>query len=198
MTWLQLRDEIEDEFREHTWREHEAQIAVAWHDVHRRSKRREWLRNWRWRQGESGRQRERAQVHAYYMRKRVEPGWCAARNARRRELVAAKMRRPSEAERLRQQARASNKRVWATVKADRARHERRLAQQRAWRARHKASLAARRRARLHERKADPALLAAFQAKRRAWRAANRERLRQYQRDYRARVKGQQQPCRRAA
>ena len=194
MTWLHLRDEIEDEFREHTWREHEAHIAVAWREVHRRAKQREWLRDWRWRQGERGRQRERVQVRAYYKRKRAEPGWCAARNARKRELVAAKMRRPSEAERLRQQARASNKRVWATVKADRARHEKRLAQQRAWRARHKASLAARRRA----RSSDPVWRAKVRAKCKAWRAANRERLRQYQRDYRARVKGQQQPCRRSA
>jgi hypothetical protein len=191
MTWLQLRDEIEDEFRQHTWREHEAHIAVAWREVHRRAKQREWLRDWRWRQGERGRQRERVRVRAYYKRKSAESGWCAARNARRRELVAAKMRRPSEAERLRQQARASNKRVWATVKADRARHEKRLAQQRAWRARHKASLAARRRARFEERKADPAWFAQFQAKRRAWRVAYRAQRRQYQRDYRARVKAHQ-------
>lgn len=198
MTWLQLRDEIEAEFREHTRREHEVRAAVAWHDVHRRSKQREWLRAWRWRQGERGREREREQVRAYYRRKSAEPGWSAGRNARRRELVAAKMRRPSEADRLRQQRRASYKRHWAKVKGDRARHEKRLAKQRAWRTRHKASLAARRRARSQERKADPARLAAFQAKARAWRAANRERLRQYQRDYRARVKARQQPLRRAA
>lgn len=198
MTWLQLRDEIEAEFREHTRREHEVHVAVAWREVHMRHKRREWLRAWRWRQGERGRQRERAQVRAYYKRKSAEPGWTAGRNARRRELVAAKMSRPSEAERLRQQRRASYKRQWAKVKADRARHEKRLAKQRAWRTRHKASLAARRRAWWHKRKADPTFLAAFQAKCRAWRAANREHLRQYQRDYRARVKARQQPCRRAA
>jgi hypothetical protein len=199
MTWLQLRDEIEAEFREHTRRENEVRAAVAWHDVHQRSKRREWLRAWRWRQGERGRQRERERVRAYHRRKRAEPGWSAGRNARKRALIAAKLRCPSEAERLRQQKRASNKCRWAKVKADRAAHEKRLAQQRVFRTRHKARLAARRRARLQERKAaDPVWFAAFQAKRSAWKAANREYLRQYQRDYRARVKARQQPLRRAA
>lgn len=198
MTWLQLRDEIEDEFREHTWREHEVHIAVACREVHMRHKRSELLREWRWRQGETGRQRERAQRRAYYIRKRAEPGWCAARNARKRTLIAAKMRCPDKAARLREQKRAKNKRKWARLKADRVKHEKRLAQMRAWRARHKTTLAARRRARFEERKADPAWFAQFQAKRRAWRVAYRAQRRQYQRDYRARVKGQQQPCRRAA
>jgi len=191
MTWLQLRDEIEDEFRELTWREHEAHLAVAWREVHMRHKRSELLREWRWRQGETGRQREHAQRHAYYVRMRAEPGWCAARNARKRVLIAAKMRCPDEAARLRQQKRARNKRKWARLKADRVKHERRLAQMRAWRARHKATLAGRRHARFQERKSDPVWFAQFQAKRQAWRAAHREQRRQYQRGYRARVKAQQ-------
>jgi len=198
MTWLQLRDEIEDEFREHTWREHEVRIAVACHEAHKRARNAARLKAWRWRQGEIGRARERARCRTYYKCKRQEPGWLATRNARKRALIAVRKCCPAEVERLKKQSRVNKSKWWTKLKADLVRHEKRLAQMKAWRDGHKAELVKRRRVSWKRRQNNPAWRANFEAKRKAWREANREHLRQYQRDYRARVKGQQQPCRRAA
>lgn len=193
MSWLQLRAEIAADFAEHSQREHEVRMWVEWIGAHKQAKSTERNRQWRWRQGQEGRRANSARCGQYYrQRKAADAAWCKARSAAQAARIAAAKRCPVKLATLLGRCRASSKRRWAKTKADAGRRAQKVAALRAWRAAHRQQVNAAARARNRAIAADPVLSERRRVTGQAWRDANREHVRQYQRDRRARVKAQQQ------